>query len=318
MSMKTALFPITARFGPFLRTHRGPLAVVMMGWLSAGIAGAVENGASVYPAGVETVLPGVLPGTGQTVFAEFNNFYQANATLDGDGHGMVPGFHLRVSAVAPKLVHNWGVHLLGGELVSSIATPVLYEHLDGPFGHFGKTGLGNPDVGVLDVAYVTDAWHWWYGFDVFTPAPEYTKGDVLNVGQHYYATAPEGAFSYLPRQGKTEVSSKLQYIVNMTDPATGYKSGHELVWEYDGMQNVTRRWAVGVNGYYYQQTTDDRLNGIRMEGARARAVATGPEIRYHLRRGALAFKYQKEFLVANRTSGNAFWLQFGIPLGHHE
>ena len=287
--------------------------------VTAGGAVAAENGASVYPAGVETVVPGLMPPSGKTLLAEFDNFYQANGLMDGKGHSLVPGFHLRVTAVAGKIVHNWGVKALGGVLVSSLGVPVLYEHLTGPFGSVHKTGLGNPDLSVLDVAYTKGNWHWWYGVDVFTPGAQYNKNDILNVGQHNFATAPEGAFTYLPRHGKSEISSKFQYIVNFTNPSNQYRSGHEFVWEYAAMQNVTRNLAVGANGYFSQQMTDDRQNGLMVGGGnRGRVLAPGPEIKYRLGRAELIVKYQKEVLVENRTRGNSFWCQVGVPLWSHE
>lgn len=80
------------------------------------LACATELGASVYPAGVETVMSGMVPAPGASLLAEFTNFYEANALVDGQGHAELAGFHLRVAAVAVKFVHNWGVHVLGGTL----------------------------------------------------------------------------------------------------------------------------------------------------------------------------------------------------------
>ncbi len=282
-----------------------------------GITWATEGGVSVYPAGVETIMPGRMPGAGETLFLEFNNFYQANSLAGSAGQSLVPGFHLRVAAVAPKVVHNWGVHVFGGELVSSLALPVLYIHLDAPFGKAAKSGLANPDIGVDAVAYARGAWHWWYGLDVYAPGAQYNKNDLLNVGQHYFATAPEGAFTWLPH-GRTELSSKFQYIVNFTDPATQYRSGSEFVWEYAAMRNVTKKFAAGLNGDYYQQIHDDRQNGLILAGTRARSVTFGPEFKYHLGRTAMILKYEKEMLVENKPRGNSFWLQIGVPLGHRE
>jgi hypothetical protein len=268
---------------------------------------------------VETIMPGMMPPTGQTILLEFNNFYQANGVMDGSGHSLVPGFHLRVAAVAVKVVHNWGVKALGGMLVSSLALPVVYQHLDLPFGRFDKTGLANPDIGVLAVSYVKGDLHWWYGIDVYTPGAQYDKTAVLNVGQHNFATAPEGAFTYLPRRGRDELSSKFQYIVNFTNPATQYRSGHEFVWEYAAMHNVTKQASIGLNGFYYQQTTSDRQYGIPVPGGdQGRTLAAGPQIKYRLGAMELIVKYQKETLVENRTKGNSFWCQLGIPLWHHE
>ena len=85
------------------------------------------------------------------------------------------------------------------------------------------------------------------------------------------------------------------------------------------MHNLTRELAVGVNGYYYLQTTDDHQNGVVVDtGNRGHALAIGPEARYHLGHLALILKYQREMMVENRTIGNSFWFQVGLPLGRHE
>ena len=288
--------------------------------LTMGSANAAEGGASVYPEGAETVMPGRMPGAGQTLFAEFSDFYQASALVGSDGRALVPGFHLRVGALAVKLVHNWGVHVLGGTLVNMAAAPALYLHLDAPFGKGYKEGIGNADLETA-IAYAKRDWSWWYGVEGYLPGLSYQKDALINIGQHNYATAPSGAFTYMPHHGRTEVSSKFQYIVNFEDGATHYRSGGELVWEYAGMQNVTKRLAVGFNGYLYRQLTDDMQNGVRyLDGNRGRNFAFGPEIRYHFDHYAMILKFQKDFLAENRPVGNSFWLQVGVPIGgaHHD
>ncbi|MGA2985296.1 MAG: transporter [Terriglobia bacterium] len=271
----------------------------------------------MYPIGAETVLPGLTPAAGQTMFAEFSTTYQANGFLDGQGHGSVPGFKLSVYAFAPKITHNWGVHLLGGDLVSWVAFPFANAMMQTPAARYSTTGISNPVLGVADVAYNRGNWHWWYGLDVETPAPVFHKGGPINIGQHNFATAPSGAFTYLPNHGKTEFSSRLQYIVNYTDSATNYHSGNEFLWEYVAMQNVTRKLAIGANGYFYQQTTADRLLGvIYAEGNQGRDFAIGPEVHYQLGPMVLIAKYFRDTLVENRPCGNAFWIEFAIPLSH--
>jgi hypothetical protein len=301
----------------------GPLRLFIVGFLYLGllvsVASATEMGASVYPAGVETVLPGITPGAGASFLAEFTNFYQANSLVDSQGHSELPGFHLGVSAFALKFVHNWGIHVLGGTLVSYVAMPFLYESLNLPFGKGSKTGFSNPDIQPVAVAYQHAAWHWWYGVDVFTPGFQYDKNALVNIGQHNFAYAPSGAFTYFPRHS-TEISSKFQYIVNGKNGATQYRSGNELVWEHDVMQNISKSVAIGLNGFFYQQTTNDLQNGrMAGDGHRGRDMAFGPEIRCHAGHVGLVAKYQRDMLVQNRPVGNSFWLQVGVPLGRpHE
>jgi len=282
---------------------------------TATIASATEIGASVYPAGVETILPGMTPPPGGTMFLEFNNFYMANGLANSKGQSEVPGFHLRVAAIALKIVHNWGVKILGGTLVSSAAVPLLYESLTVPGAAGSKTGFGNPDLQLAGLAYAKGCLHWWYGFDLMTPGFAYGKNDLLNVGQHNFAYAPQAAFSFIPHHGRIEVSSKFQYIINGRDSATNYQSGREFLWEHDVMIRITRNLTVGGNGFWYKQVSNDFQNGLIVgDGNRGRDFAYGPEIKYHIGRSALVLKYEKDMFVQNRPIGNAFWLQLGIPL----
>lgn len=302
-----------------LSFSRGVFAGLIVAGLLSPMLRATESGASVYPEGAETVMPGMTPRPGASMLYEFTDFYTANNLVDSHGHSVMPDFHLAVRAFALKFTHNWGVHVLGGTLISYAAQPLLYESLRAPFGSQSKTGLGNGVVEPLAVAYQRGTWNWWYGYDVFLPGPSYNKNDLINIGQHNYAGAPTGAFTYLPNHS-TEISSKFQYIVNGKDDATQYHSGNEFVWEYDAMKNVTKSLALGGNGYYYQQTTNDLQNGMMVaDGNRGRDVAVGPEIRWHVGHMALIAKYQRDTLVQNKTVGNAFWFQFGLPIGHgHE
>ncbi|HLJ48668.1 MAG TPA: transporter [Bryobacteraceae bacterium] len=260
-------------------------------------------------------MPGMTPHPGGSLLLEFNDFYQANGLADSRGHNEIPGFHLRVGAFAVKFVHSWDVHFLGGSLVSYAALPLVYEHLDGPFGLASKTGIGNLDLQPIAVAYHRGGLHWWYGYDVFTPGFSYHKNDLVNIGQHNFAGAPSAAVTYLSGHG-AELSSKVQYIVNGKNNQTQYRSGNEMVWEYAAMQNVVKKVAIGVNGFYYQQTTDDLQNGLRVgDGHRGRDFAVGPEVRCHVGHLVMIAKYQRDTLVQNRPMGNSFWLQVGVPLG---
>jgi hypothetical protein len=253
------------------------------------------------------------------MFVEFTAFYQVNSLMNSNGKNEVPGFHISLEAAAVKLEHNWGVRLLGGTLVSEVAQPMDVESVTTPAGTFRKTGLSNPEIRPAELAYNKGAWHWWYAMDFVTPAYGYKKSNPLNIGQNNWAISPLGAVTWLPDHGRTEVSSRFMYIVNYTDAATNYRSGNEFIWEYAGMRNITKRIAIGVNGFCYKQTTNDlQNNAVAGDGNRGRDVAIGPEVRVGVGHAVLVAKYQRDTLVENRPSGNMFWFQLGVPFGRRE
>jgi hypothetical protein len=284
---------------------------------AAGPAAATENGACVFPVGVETVMTGMQPHPGKTLGYEYTAVYAANELDNAQGKSSVPEFKLRVFATAFKVTHNWGWKLLGGTVETELAVPLIYQQLHVPPGKFTKYSVANVDLVPVAMAYSKGDLHWYYEADLFAPGAAYAASDVLNVGQHNLAIAPVAGFTYLPNKGATEISSRFTYIVNGPDSATGYHSGNEFFWEYNADREFAHdKIALGVNGAYYQQTTDDTQHGVVYQnGYRGRDLQFGPQARFPLgKHGGFAFKYYRDTLVQNKPRGNAFWFQIAVPL----
>jgi len=296
----------------------GSSMAVVMTMLS--FAGATENGGSVYPVGVETVMTGIQPRPGETVLYQYTCYYMANEFDGAKGKSAIPKFRLRVFANAVKITHNWGVHFLGGTIESQIGLPFVYEQLRIQPGTFSEFGLTNVNIIPVSVTYHKGALHWYYEADMFSSGAGYSAAHVVNIGQHNQAIAPAAGFTYLPRQGTAEISSRVMYIFNGYDQARRYHSGNEFTWEYNADYEIAKKVAAGFNGYFYRQTTDDKLGGvIFLDGFRGRDLALGPQLRAPLgKRGGFAVKYYRDTLVENKPRGNAFWFQMSVPLGRSD
>lgn len=288
--------------------------MVMLG--STGFASATEKGISVYSAGVETVMTGVQPSAGKTMVYEYTAEYAANEFDDAKGVSSMPEFKVRIFATAFKVTHNWGIPALGGTVVSKLSVPLLYEQLHVAPGKFTKYSVGDVSIAPMSIAYNKGAAHWFYEADLYCPGATYTKSDVVNIGQHNLGLAGSSGVTWLPDRAKREISSRFAYIFNGPNHATGYHGGNEFVWEYNVDQSISKKLAVGLNGYFYQQITDDRLNGMAYEGGfRGRDLAIGPQVRYLFgQHGGLAFKYYRDTFVENKSRGNAFWFQICVPM----
>ena len=276
---------------------------------------ATENGASVYPLGVDTVLAGMMPPPKETKFFVFNSFYSANEKDNSAGQSAVPEFKVRVFANAVRMSHNWGVPVLGGTLESIFAVPVVYEQLHVASGKHDKLGISNVDLSPFVVGYTKGNWHWFYRCDFILPGASYAKSDALNIGQHNSAIGPVAAFTYLSNKARWEASSKASYFVNFHG-AANYRSGNEFIWEYAAMKGISKKASIGVNGYIYQQVTDDQKNKIAVAGGnRGRDLAIGPAARFSLgKQSGFTVKYTRDTLVENRSRGGSLWFQIGFPL----
>jgi len=283
--------------------------------MTVAIASATENGASVFPVGVETVMTGLQPHPGQTMFYEYTCFYEANETDNSKGQKEPIDFKLRVFATAMKVSHTWDFKLLGGNFNTNIAVPLVYQQLHVPPGKYTKYAIGNVDIVPFGVNYHKGIAHWYYEADIFLPGTGYSKNDVLNIGQHNLAVGPVFGFTLLPNKGKTEISARNSYLINGYDKDTHYHGGNEFFTEFNVAQEVTKKMALGVNGAFYQQTTDDRQNGLLVhgDGNRGRDLQIGPQVRVNIPHGGFAFKYYRDTLVENKSRGNAFWFQIAVP-----
>jgi hypothetical protein len=288
--------------------------MVMLG--STRFASATEKGISVYSVGVETVMTGVQPDAGKTMVYEYEAEYSANEFDNANDASAVPQFKIRVFATAFKVTHNRGIPVLGGMIVSKLSVPLLYEQLHVTSGKFTKYSLRDISIAPMSIAYNKGAAHWYYEADLYCPGATYTKSDVVNIGQHNFGLAGSSGVTWLPDRARREISSRFAYIFNGPNHATGYHSGNEFVWEYNADQSISKKFAVGLNGYFYQQITDDRLNGMVYEGGfRGRDLAIGPQVRYLFgQHSGLAFKYHRDTLVENKSRGNAFWFQICVPM----
>jgi hypothetical protein len=272
---------------------------------------ATEHDGSVYPVGAETVLQGMMPAPHATGGATFTLLYSANQVDDANGKPINVDFKVRCFANAIKVEHNWGIPVLGGMLGSTFGIPFIDQQLHGGG---NSIGLSNMILIPVVVAYNKGNWHGYYQVDFYTPGAPYSKTAAINIGQHNFALAPVGAFTYLSSKAKWEASSKANYIVNFKDGDTNYRSGNEMTWEYTAMRSVSKKAAVGFNGYLYQQTTGDQLNGIAV-GNKGRDLAVGPQLRVFFgKHSAFAVKYFRDTLVENRPRGNGFWFETGFPL----
>jgi hypothetical protein len=306
------------------------LAVLLA--IACGTSSATENGGSVWPVGAESYATAAgVPHAGETMFYEYTAFYFANAFVDGKGSSEVPEFKLRVFCVAGKLSHNWGVRTPLGEMSSYIAVPNAYEQVSVAGVKNTKDDLSNINIVPLTFFNHKGIAHWYYEFEFESLGTGYQKGAPLNVGEHNVAYTTATAFTLTPHKGAQNIMARFDYVLNDADHATHYHSGNEFFTQFDAQQEIaSHKASIGVSGYYYQQTTNDSLNGAAVSslnvdgsanvGNRGRVLSLGPQVTFPWgHHGALVVKWDHDMLVQNKPRGNGLWFQFGVPFSylHH-
>ncbi|MFJ4141200.1 transporter [Pseudomonas sp. NPDC089734] len=181
----------------------------------------------------------------------------------------------------------------------SLIIPIVF--LDGDFGDAGTrlkdnaTGLGDIVTGpqVQFDPVIGDGGRpvfvQRFALDFILPTGRYDEHKDLNQGSNFYSFNPYWAATWMPVP-RWEMSWRLHYLYNFRndDPASSsaqFFEGQpvrntqagEAAWSnftlsYEVVPNV----SAGLNGYFFKQLEDDRVNGHRLEDSREKVLGIGP------------------------------------------
>lgn len=137
-----------------------------------------------------------------------------------------------------------------------------------------------------------------FEFSVMAPTGGYDKRYSVNPGANFWSINPYWAMTFLPTPN-TEASLRLHYLYNYknSDPAgvppnvRNFQAGQAFWANYAASYKVLPELNVGLNGYYFRQISDDKENGVRVDGTRTTDLVIGP--------GAMWKVDQHNILTAN-------------------
>lgn len=268
---------------------------------------ALENGADSAALGAEGNMAGVMPPTGLYFLTYFQN-YSADKMVNNHGSSSIPNFDLDVNALVLRPVWMTDKKLLGGQLGFYAIQPMISMRLNG-------AGLSDSDKGLADATFAPLlAWHkgdhhFGLALESVLPTGDYDKNRLANIGKNYYTGRPIFAYTYM--NPYMDISTKFSYSINAKNDDTNYRSGQYAAVDYNVGYHVSPALTVGLQGYALKQTTDDKLNSVKIENNKAQVIAYGPAIAYHpSKQWSLEGKYLIEDQVENRAKGHNIGLKF--------
>ena len=148
------------------------------------------------------------------------------------------------------------------------------------------------------------------------PTGRYDRNVDINQGSGYASFNPYWAASLFPAP-RWEVSWRLHYLYNFKndkpassaprpfngEPVTTTRAGDAAWVNFATSYAVTPDVSIGINGYYFQQLSDDRANGTRLAESRERVLGIGPGLMWRISPAqALWVNAYTESMVRNRSA----------------
>jgi hypothetical protein len=116
-------------------------------------------------------------------------------------------------------------------------------------------------------------------FTLVSPTGAYDKTKIINPGHNTWDLNPFWAAT-LFWTPKLTSSIRAHYLWSSRNPATGYKSGQAFHANFASAYEILKNFRIGVNGYIFQQFSDDNLNGRTLHGSESRVLGIGPGLMY--------------------------------------
>jgi hypothetical protein len=316
---------------------------------------AAEDATSFYLLGSKGPMAGFVPPPG-TYLSEYEYFYTGRAsgqaaegvTLNRTGARTTTGLELTLEAKIhadanalydmPSILWIAPQDILGGHVGLGLIVPIGWKRVDAdvdtlatlslPIGitlqrgrHFdiedSSFNFGDPIPNAV-IGWHQGNWYWNLGALVNVPIGEWSKENIANIGFGRWALDTSAAVTWLDPSTGFEVSSSAGFTFNGENPDTDYKTGTEFHAEFALMEHFSKRFSIGVAGYYYDQVTGDSGAGAVLGPFEGRVTAIGPSATYAFQLGKLplatSLRWYREFNTENRLDGDAVMLTASMPI----
>lgn len=155
-----------------------------------------------------------------------------------------------------------------------------------------------------------------YRLAIYTPTGDYEVGELANTGKNFWTVEPTAAIMYLGQENGIEASLFFGMDFNTENSDTDYSSGIQahldgtLAQHFPLWQGLA---GAGLNGFWYQQISDDSGDGATLGSFRARAHGIGPVLSYThktLGKDIIAeLKWLHEFDNVDRLEGDTIFFK---------
>lgn len=279
--------------------------------------------------GLTSFLDGAPPSGPGWYAAQYFQYYTANRLTDSQGNRLaLPKQDVSIFAGITQFMYLSPAKLGPGAFGVSLLVPYVLgaDADDGLGGAALRAERGMADI-VIGPFYQFDPIMGANGprfvarieAQFIAPTGHYDRAAAVNPGANFWSFNPyiAGTFFITP---KWTVSARLHYLWNdtNTDPALSHgigtvntRAGQAVHANFATEYAVTEKLRVGLNGYWLQQTTNTRVNGLSQPGSKERVWALGPGAVYGFDKNNFLFvNGYHEFAARNRPEGQRYVLRY--------
>ena len=249
-------------------------------------AAATEGASSYYFPGANGTFATALPPAPGFMLANQTFYY--DATVDRAVLGGRVDANLKIEAVYDYVsgLYTPKNPVLGGTFQAGVAVPVAHVKLDASLEAAGTSrSVSDKDSNLGDIILIPASCYWGSGNFLFklaesviAPSGHYDADNAANVGRNYWGFDTTATASWFNQKTGTELAVIPGIEFNTENPDTNYKSGDEFHVDFMANQFLAETFAVGAQGYYYQQLTGDSGEGAALGDFKGESLGFGPAL----------------------------------------
>jgi hypothetical protein len=170
--------------------------------------------------------------------------------------------------------------VLGGRFQLGGFLPI--GHVSASF-HAGGGGKDGSDTNIGDLSLMPASLYWSFGElhlkaaeVIVAPTGHYDVHQQINVSRNYWSFDSQIGLTWFHPATGTELSLLPGIMFNTENTATNYHTGTEFHLDFMLNQFLSKEFAVGVQGYFYDQLAPDSGSGALLGGFQGQSLGIGP------------------------------------------
>ncbi|MCE3046154.1 transporter [Legionella sp. 16cNR16C] len=283
--------------------------------------------------GFTSFFDGGPPAGPGVYFQDYFQYFTTDQLKDKNGDRLpLPKTDVDVTVNITQLIYLSKIRVLGASLGMSALLPwVVNTSVDDGLSNtalYGQVGQGDLFIGPalqFDPVMRKDGqgplWVHRLDLDIVVPTGEYNRNYAINPGSNFWSINPywAGTFWFTP---KIAASFRLHYLWNAKnhDPNVAFgpyarttQAGQAVYANFAGSYQFTDKFFAGINGYWFNQFTDTKVNGADIQGRREKLWSIGPGLLYNITKNHFLFlNYYAEQDARNRAQAKVGVVRFVI------